>query len=456
MCGIIAVWNIKTSIIDSSLKKLSLRGRDGYGFFVTDLNSSKTERTLANVETYSTLSNIKPVICLANSRATPTTEYETGAGFDIKNQQPFENKRFVVVHNGIIANDKELIKKFKLKPIANVDSAILPELFLELGVVKGLKELKGSYAILCWDKQEKKLYAAKNFMPLRVFLEPDKALFISLQEMAPLQPTEEVRPYSCIEIDIVTGDVEQYSLYPRERNKKVLVICSSGADSATTAYLYKHLGYEVGLVHFKYKQAAEGVELHCIKRLAKKLGAKLYVYNARSIFGIFKQNSLLLTQKKADETKQMLDAESTLSYVPARNIIMATISAGVAEMYGYDTVAMGLQQMDSVYIDNNPGMVENMDSLLKYGLNWETNIHFASPCIHLIKHEIFSLGERLGIDFNNDSVSCYYPKIRDGKVIPCHSCGCCQFKDTALRMIKERDFIGDIDIFINKYVLPFI
>jgi 7-cyano-7-deazaguanine synthase len=462
MCFIVGGIDISKEDIESILPKMSIRGRDGYGYFLSSRDKKimilKSEK---NPETIKNPLPVQPFVFLANSRATPTTEYETGAGFSIENQQPFTDnkKRFYVVHNGIIANDKELVKKYNLKVSCKVDSAILPYLFDKVGVVEGLKELKGSYAILCYDTQEQIFYAAKNFMPLVFFITEKgfgfSSMFEGIRDIE-CERAVEVNPYICLKIDMTKEEIEAFSLYPREQNKKVLVICSSGADSATTAYVYKHLGYEVGLIHFKYGQAAEAAEELCVKRLAKKLNAKLFVYDAKSIFGIFKQNSLLLSQKTPDKKKQMLDAESTLSYVPNRNAIMAMVSAGVAEINKYDTIAMGLQQMDSVYPDNNPGMVDKVDNLLKYSLNWGTNIHFAAPCVHLIKHEIFSLGKKLGIDFINDSTSCYYPKIKDGKVVSCNSCGCCQFKNTALKMIKEKDFIGDVDTFINKYVKPFV
>ena len=68
---------------------------------------------------------------------------------------------------------------------------------------------------------------------------------------------------------------------------------------------------------------------------------------------------------------------------------------------------------------------------------------------------IFSLGKKLGVDFINDSTSCYYPKIKNDKLISCGKCGCCLYKNNALKMIKEKDRVGDANTFINKYVKPY-
>lgn len=466
MCGILLSLNLDIGNIDKIIRKLSLRGRDGYGYYLYRKDGlSISKKSIENVENCDITHFTEPIICIANSRAIPTTEYEIGAGLDVTNQQPFsdDKKRFIVVHNGIISNDKELKMKYDLNPSSKVDSAILPLLFEKLGVVESLQELKGSFAILCFDTKLKKIYAAKNFMPLGVAQIGSGLVFASMEEMladalvedGDMQAFMEIDNYSCIEIDIETGTAEPYSLYPKERNRRVLVICSSGIDSTTTAFLYKHLGYEVGLIHFKYGQAAEKVEYECVQRISKKLNAELIVVEAKDIFKAFKEDSLLLKQTKADKKKQMLDSESTLSYVPNRNAIMAMYSAAFAEKNNYDTLSFGGQQMDSVYPDNNPGFVLGVDSLLQYSLNWGTNIRFSAPLIHLIKHEIVELGQKLGIDYDEYTCSCYYPKLIKDKVISCHDCGCCQFRDKALEMVKERKVITNLNQFIDKYISPF-
>lgn len=453
MCGILFTYNIEQEKVEEMIRKLSLRGRDGVGVYIHNFNESGIGKSLSNPKTFEKfeLENVK--LCLANSRAIPTTEVESGAGSDISNQQPFEDDRYVLVFNGIISNDKELIKEYDLHPVAKVDTAILPLLFSKLGVVEGMKKLKGSFAILCWDKFDEKLYAGKNFMPLQYYMEGKKICFISLKEMCGLE-TKEMEPYCCYEINTLTFQITKHSLYPKERNKKVLCICSSGIDSTTTAYLYKHLGYEVTLLHFNYGQAAEKVEDFAVRNIAKDLGCELIVYNAKDIFSHFKKVSILLQQKKADKSKQMLDAESTLSYVPNRNAIFAMIGAGIAEMRGCNTLTYGGQQMDSVYPDNNPTFTSAIDTSLKYSLNWGVNIKFTAPLIHLIKHEIVSLGKKLGVKYEL-CCSCYYPSIKDNKVVHCGECGCCSFRNTSFKMCEEKDYVGEKEEFINKYVLAY-
>lgn len=423
MCGILGAKNISKDKIKKYLKHLEIRGRDGFKSY-------------------------KKEITLANTRAVPTTEYETGAGFDAINQQPFYNNKFIIVHNGIISNDKELRNKYKIKTKSNVDSSILPKLFSKVGFEKGIKELEGSFSILAFNKKEKTFYAAKNFTPLFYKIEKSKFLFTSFKE----EGTKEFPPYNIVKID-KKGNYK-FIDFNSKRNKKVLVICSGGIDSVTTAYLYKYLGYDVSLIHFKYGQAAEKAELFAVKEFSKDLDAELIIYDAKKIFKPFKETSKLLKNNKMKDN-QMTDAETTLSYVPNRNMIFGSIAAGIAEMLGCSTIAFGGQQMDSVYPDNNPDFVESLSHTLQYSLNWKSNVKFSAPLIHLIKHEIVALGKKIGVPHKN-ICSCYYPKLKHGKIIHCKKCGCCQFKHIAFKIVKERKIIDNVNEFINKYCMPFI
>jgi 7-cyano-7-deazaguanine synthase len=327
-----------------------------------------------------------------------------------------------------------------------------------------LKEIKGSYAIICYDKKKDLLYVGKNFMPLRIHHEKYRFKFASITEMFEKEEENvEMEPYTCYEIHR-NGEIKKHSLYNNERNKKVLVICSGGTDSVTTAFIYRYYGYDVNLLHFNYGQAAQEAEQYAVTKIAKILNADLKIIDAKPIFGMFKNVSLLLKQKKANKKDKILDAESTLSYVPNRNALFAMIAGGIAEMNKIDTVAFGGQQMDGAYPDNNPTFVDAVDNLLKYSLNWQVNVKFSAPLIHCMKHEIYQIGKYLNVPYDW-VISCYYPKIIKGKLVACNECGCCQFRRGAMEMIGYEDRqsntkeqkskvkkIGNGKAFLNKYV----
>lgn len=429
------------------LRNLELRGRDGFGLFSYN-DTTKQEVFLRSLQVPSKLVGLDehpalnaPVL-LANTRALPTTEFQSGAGLNVVNQQPFSSERYAIVFNGLISNDKELIAKYDLKPTATVDTAMLIPLFEKVGIIAGLRMLEGAYAIVLYDKTESKVYFARNFNPLVYCIDSEiGTMVVSVAEMVPQQVRskfKDVPPYTCIEYDLLTGCDTKYSLYRKERNKKALVIFSSGIDSVVTAWLYKYLGYELTLLHFTYGQAAQSVERWAAEELAKRLDARLLVQDASGVFKPFQDISRLLNRTEAEGGSQMEDAESTLSYVPNRNGIFAMMAAAVAEKEGCDTVAYGGQQMSSAYPDNTIDFTNSIDRALKYSLNWHTNIKFSAPLIHMIKHEIVKLG--LALDVPYDLVcSCYYPKLEDGKIVVCGRCGCCQFRFSSFKMLGVRD-----------------
>jgi len=490
VCGIAGFFNVSLDVKKEILQNLEIRGRDGFGFLAWNSPTNKNpgqwiqKSLLPPTDFFSQNGSrfdvtLSSDIIIGNTRAIPTTEFQSGAGSDLRNQQPFTQNRYALVFNGLIANDKELIKKYNLHTDAPVDTAMLIPLFSHVGVIEGMKQLDGSFAIVVFDKIDKKFYFGKNFMPMYYATTKDSALVVSLKEMVPdsiVDQLKEVPPYSCVVYDITDGTHTIESLYRKERNKKAMIICSGGTDSVVTAYTYKRLGYDITLAHFTYGQAAEEVEKFAIEQIAKHLNAKLVVYDARPLFSAFKDASKLLSQKEADPNQQMLDAESTLSYVPNRNAIFAMIIAALAEKENCGTVAFGGQQMDSVYPDNTPDFVRTVDAVLKYSLNWQTNVKFAAPLIHLIKHEIVQLGLNLGVPFDY-VCSCYYPKLIDNKIVVCGKCGCCQFRFSSFKMLGFKDtqqyaslpdpkwFDGlkdwdgsltiNVDAFLNKYVRNF-
>jgi len=92
--------------------------------------------------------------------------FKTSGTVKKRNSHPFENSRFIWVHNGIIRNDTELEKEYKLDTV-KVDSEVIGEILLkksqdEQDLVKAieitLKEISGSLSVLLWDKETKRMF----------------------------------------------------------------------------------------------------------------------------------------------------------------------------------------------------------------------------------------------------------------------------------------------------------
>lgn len=443
MCGIIGAINIKEGYIKYAFDKLLIRGRDGLGYMIPGrISPQKTIKQHMKI-----IMPLQDEFFIGNSRAIPTTEFQQGAAKNIENQQPFNNGNYSLVFNGLIANDNELKDKYNIVTHQPVDTAILSPLFSKLGVIEGMKKLQGGFSII--SVKNNTIWFGKNFMPMYYYQDNKGILICSIPEM--FHPDirnkiQTVEPYHCYVYDNNKKKIQKISLLEKVKEKKVMVIASSGIDSTVTAYLYKRLGYKITLLHFKYGQQAEKVEELCIKRLAKDLKAELIIIDAIPIFKNFQ--SVLLSKRKKFE--QIKDAESTMSYVPNRNSIFASIAGGLAEAKNIKTVSAGMQQMDSQYPDNSIDYVKSVDQLYKYSLNWDSNIKFRAPLMHMIKHEIVKLGLYLDVPFK-DVCACYYPKIIKGKVYHCGTCGCCQYRIYSFKMLKCKDSAKYLVDIKNRY-----
>ena len=137
-------------------------------------------------------------VVIGNLRAEPTTEYIKEK--QIYDQQPYTCGDWSIVHNGTIANDKEL-RTYELP--TKIDSAAIAE------ILKGteacfssfsetVSKLKGSYAIIATNsKQKDTLYVATNYKPIWFISTDFGYFFASSKEYLPQNwAAEMVAPYS--------------------------------------------------------------------------------------------------------------------------------------------------------------------------------------------------------------------------------------------------------------------
>jgi asparagine synthase (glutamine-hydrolysing) len=77
--------------------------------------------------------------------------------------QPFysHDGRFVMIYNGEVYNYKEIAAKFRIQPRTASDSEIILELFALIGT-DCFNEFNGMFALAIWDREEKKLFIARD------------------------------------------------------------------------------------------------------------------------------------------------------------------------------------------------------------------------------------------------------------------------------------------------------
>ncbi len=179
MCGIVGhIGNGDArDIVIKGLEKLEYRGYDSAGIAV--LNHAKNKFEIYKRE--GRISNLKEIVDFdyETSFAIGHTRWATHGKPCYTNSHPHmsNSTRFIVVHNGVIENYKELIEKYlggykfnsetDTEVIVNLIDYFSKSLSVEEAIRKTLISVEGSYALLIIDTENKdKIYIAKNKTPL--------------------------------------------------------------------------------------------------------------------------------------------------------------------------------------------------------------------------------------------------------------------------------------------------
>ena len=448
----------------SIIVKAEERGRDSYGI----VSIGHTYQAYKQVGKPSDTIDKVPrfvyddtTIVLNNNRAEPTTEYVSSKSAE--DIQPFASHGYVVAHNGVIANDKELERELHLERTSRIDTAIIPPLLGKLwwdGTLSSLRNilvdtLKGSYALAIVDlKRRTQLYLAVNYKPL--YLQYDRKLdvlfFSSLDtyfEDTPIwdaNPIRQLKPYTLLCVDNYK-EYRQVSLWKKEdtARKKVLAVCSSGLDSTVAAHYLQTQGYDVTLLHFRYGHRAQAKEYESVSKLSQALNMPLIVVDT----GFFKTHShespLLDTSKKVSTKGEgESGAEFAHEWVSARNLVFLSMATSIAEDKGFDYVAIGVNLEEAgAFSDNEMMFIRKFNELLPYATNLQNRVEVLMPVGNLMKHEIVRLGTQIGTPLEL-TWSCY-----EGGEKHCGKCGPCYMRRKAFEMNGLKDpvmYAGDTNV----------
>ena len=209
------------------------------------------------------------------------------------------------------------------------------------------------------------------------------------------------------------------------QGRKIVLIHSGGMDSTTLLYdlvqdnEVRTLGVDYGQRHSK--------ELIYAERIAGRVGVPYEVADLRPINHLIRGNSSQANLSvpvpeghyAADNMKQTV--------VPNRNMIMLAVAIGHAVAEEFDTIAYAAHAGDhTVYPDCRPEFASAM-SLAAYLCN-EPGIDLVRPYIHIGKHDIVTIGDQLGVPYN-ETWSCY-----KGEEMHCGRCGTCVERKEAFRL----------------------
>jgi len=181
MCGIVGyIGKLKaTDVILNGLKKLEYRGYDSCGISFLNEENCKyvTYKTPGRVDHLINSYDYK----MNNFIGIGHTRWATHGEPNQVNSHPHSSAsdRFIVVHNGVIDNYKELTARYLqgFTFISETDTEVIADLIenfaktmsAEEAIRKTLSLLEGSYALLIMDKEKNDtIYAAKNKSPLLI------------------------------------------------------------------------------------------------------------------------------------------------------------------------------------------------------------------------------------------------------------------------------------------------
>ena len=416
------------------------RGRDGRGYHRVTARGTTVGHASVLRHCRGRRIDVTPVVAethgpqsiIGNLRAEPTTEFVRDK--HLYDQQPYVTKSWAVVHNGTIANDKEL-RTHELP--TTIDSAAIAEV---LGDVQGfpdfvdaIQKLKGSYAILAAHHAEPgRVYVAANYRPIWYVQTLVGVFFASARDYFPdhfqgMGNAPQMLPPYTAALFTPEGLQKHRSLYTQPTiGDRALVVCSGGLDSVVSAtYAKKVMNADVHLIHFKYGSRAEGPEVEAVRAVAKYLECELTIMP----LPVYSKGDSHLLDPDSAVAGGEAGAEFAHEWVPARNLLLLSVATAFAEAKGIDTLVLGNNLEEAgAYPDNEPEFIARFNDLLPFAVADGKRMQVLMPVGNLMKHEIVALGESLDAPMHL-TWSCY----RAGK-LHCGKCGPCFMRRKAFEI----------------------
>jgi len=190
-----------------------------------------------------------------------------------------------------------------------------------------------------------------------------------------------------------------------------IVLLSGGLDSTTCLAIARHDGFEPVALSFRYGQRHD-VELARAAEIATAAGCEHVVVDLDlGAFGGSALTDASIAVPKHDEVDEV-DESIPVTYVPARNTVMLSVSMSLAEVRGAADVYIGVNAVDySGYPDCRPEFIEAFEAMANLATRAAVEgrrfiVH--APLLRLSKAEIVQRAVELGVDLSR-TVSCYDP-----------------------------------------------
>lgn len=198
----------------------------------------------------------------------------------------------------------------------------------------------------------------------------------------------------------------------------VVVLLSGGIDSAVLLATHIKQQDRCTAITFDYGQTHRQREIAAACVIAAHYQVEHRVID---LTGIFAGSALTGHAAIPAEHAEALDA----TYVPARNLVMLSIGAAIAEQVKAAAVVFGANRDDrGGYPDCRQEFVAAINDAA--GLGTARGISISAPFVSYTKREIVTHGLSIGVPIHR-TWSCYRDQER-----PCRSCGACLSRAAAL------------------------
>ena len=200
---------------------------------------------------------------------------------------------------------------------------------------------------------------------------------------------------------------------------KAVVLLSGGMDSAVVLSKSLKDGNETTALSFRYGQR-HTKELDSAKAVAEHYGVRHIIIDIDlSMF----RSSLVGNSEDVEKDRKDIGKDIPATYVPARNIIMLSIAAGLCESMDADMIYIGANSVDySGYPDCRKEFFDAFENMIRTGTKAGTEgrpVKVIAPLLDMPKKDIVVLGKQLGTPLNL-TWSCY-----SGNDKACGHCDSC-------------------------------
>jgi 7-cyano-7-deazaguanine synthase len=207
----------------------------------------------------------------------------------------------------------------------------------------------------------------------------------------------------------------------KARGDSVLLLLSGGVDSSTVGLYLRERGFRV-LPHFIfYGQRAAAGEWKAARAVARRLALEPPRSTDLSSLGSTLDFALMRGTSQGDEAS--FAERFRESFVPHRNLLLATCAAMTAASRGVSAIAIGVVGgADVSYPDTTPRFVRRLQGLLRMS----TDVRVLAPFARKTKDDVARFGWERGFDYGL-TYSCHR---QSG--IHCGRCAGCIERDCTL------------------------